>query len=104
MVTPAVTPLPRVKRYVSNVIDDAGALSFDLVVNSRDNAFTYGGGRVTVGKPYTDRQIEQALDDAVQRLVRGDALPRGIPQGVSPQPEPPRVLLLHLNRRNAGDR
>ena len=101
-----VTPPQPVKRYISNVLDDAAETSFDLVVNSMDNQFTYGGGRVTIGKPYNDAQMERAIDSAVEQLVRqgNGALPKGIPRGSVPQAEPPRAIRLHLDRRNAQDR
>ena len=49
-----------------------------LVLRSEGNDYTFGGGYLTIAKPFTDAQLEKALDDAVALIIRkgNDALPR----------------------------
>lgn len=66
------------RRHIAEVIETRQSLVFSLVVRDERNEHTFGGGYVALHKPFTDAQLEQALDDAVQAIVRlGDkALPR----------------------------
>lgn len=66
------------RRHIGEAFETKKALVFSLVVRDETNVQTFGGGYVWVRKPFTHAQLEQALDDAVQVIVRlGDkALPR----------------------------
>lgn len=66
------------RRHIGEAFETRTALVFSIVLRDEANATTFGGGYCTIRKPFTDAQLEQALDDAVQAIVRmGDrALPR----------------------------
>ena len=98
-----VPPLPPVKRYISNTLDSATETSFDLVVNSLDNQYTYGGGRFAVQKPYNDAQMRTAIDDAVRGLIQNGNGPRGMPAGAQTVPES-RAAVLYVESQNRADR
>lgn len=55
----------RYRRFVSDVVESLGTVTFALVVRTVDNSFTYGGGYATVAKPIP--QI--AFDTVVQKIV-----------------------------------
>ena len=101
-----VNPLPAVQRYVNNVLDDSNELSFDLVVDSADGKFTYGGGRVTLRKPFTTQTMETTIDDSVEALILkgNEGLPRTRPNSKLLKGDPPRSVQLHVDRQNTTDR
>ena len=98
-----VTPLPPVYLDISNVLDSVTETSFDLVVRTPlgTPVYTYGGGRVTVNKPYTDVQLGAVINNAVDSIVRTGNIstPRPV-EGSRLTAEMPRPLLLHRDARN----
>ena len=107
MVAPQPVALPPVYIDISNVLDDVNETSFDLVVRTplRTPVYTYGGGRVTVLKPYNDTQLDAALNNAVNSIIRNGNLPdRSVPPGASPLSNPPRALMLACDAHNRASR
>ena len=104
-----VSPLPPVLRQVSNVLETATEVSFDLVVRTPERVrpiLTYGGGRLTINKPFTDVQMQAAINNAVRDIIRdGDnALPKDHPEGQILTSATPRLIGLHIGATNAADR
>ena len=82
----------RVTRHVSNFVETAASVSFDLVVDAADRPLTpfcYGGGLVTLQKPLVPGAVRLALEQAVQNIVA-----HGTP--ASTPSEPPERLLQNI--------
>ena len=102
-----VAALPPVYLDISNVLDDVNETSFDLVVRTPlgTPVYTYGGGRVTVVKPYTDVQLGIALNNAADSIIRdGNLTTARLKVNAVPLAEMPRALMLHRDAHNRASR
>lgn len=66
------------RRHLSDFMESTTDFTCALVVRTEDNLATLGGGYFSIRKPFTEQQLEKALDDAVQAIAKrgNDALPR----------------------------
>ena len=59
------------RRHIDTVLETPTSITFSLVVrDAATDSVTYGGGWVVVPKPINDVQLRNAVDDAVDTLVR----------------------------------
>lgn len=96
------------RRSVTHVVETDTEVSFALVVRTSTNDYTFGGGRVTIKKPYTQGQLLRVIEEAVDKIVveGNNAFPREKPQaGVLRDDHPTARRIKEMCRvRNFNDR